>query len=409
MNMANGSDDNGMVNDNQDANEPSQLSATESRISSETSRSDLLNVSGQSTSFSVSSNSSLFVPNKLFTDLNNAKKCYMTIINEVDPNKNTETQISKSVLMLSKEQILAGIKSNKVNYERTKNLLADLLGHVRPLCLPDYQQDTRPKITPHDTLLNDLATKIQQARSEQKIEFETLKSELETLKASLSSQETFLSNVSRPVEPPIDFPSDGSPVDHQINPIDVSVDDFVSDTKKTALLSLLNNLPYNRDKGRSTAKFGENYKYNGSRGDPSVEFPPLIKELLDEINEQYVGPDIPLLNSCLVTKYEGPGSYIPLHSDDERSIHPESSIFTISMGKEATVKFTDMHGQADTEHVAKDGSLYAMTRRSQGVFKHSIDKNATWSATDVRYSITFRSFHWRNNNSTVLLGDSNTG
>ena len=107
--------------------------------------------------------------------------------------------------------------------------------------------------------------------------------------------------------------------------------------------------------------------------------------------------------------YKGPTSYIPPHCDDERSIHPESSIFTISMGKEVKIKFSDLHGQADHEHLAKDGSLYSMTRQSQGFYKHSIDKNPSWAANDLRFSITFRSVHWRNNNSTLLVGDSNTG
>ena len=78
------------------------------------------------------------------------------------------------------------------------------------------------------------------------------------------------------------------------------------------------------------------------------------------------------------------------------------------MGKEATVKLTDIHNGSVSEHRAVSGSLYSMTRRSQGLFKHAIGKDASWEESDERISLTFRSLHWRNNNSTVVIGDSNT-
>ena len=50
-----------------------------------------------------------------------------------------------------------------------------------------------------------------------------------------------------------------------------------------------------------------------------------------------------------------------------------------------------------------------MTRASQDLFKHSISKKQSLSESETRISLTFRSLHWRNNNSTVIVGDSNTG
>ena len=50
--------------------------------------------------------------------------------------------------------------------------------------------------------------------------------------------------------------------------------------------------------------------------------------------------EITLLNSCLVTKYTGPNYFIPEHSDNERAIHPDSSILTVSLGFDATVQFS---------------------------------------------------------------------
>ena len=156
-------------------------------------------------------------------------------------------------------------------------------------------------------------------------------------------------------------------------------------------------------------KFGENYTYNGSRNNSQVEFPDCVSQLLQKLNTDFRKENVPPLNSCLVTKYVGPSSYIPPHSDDERAIHPESSIITVSLGFTAEVVFTDIHNGTVTKHVARGGSLYSMTRKSQGFFKHSIPKNSAITENQTRISLTFRSVHWRNNNSTVIMGDSNTG
>ena len=67
-----------------------------------------------------------------------------------------------------------------------------------------------------------------------------------------------------------------------------------------------------------------------------------MKRVLDKVNADLVQDDVPLLNSCLVTKYTGPSALIPEHSDNERAIHPDSSIYTVSLGCDATIKFRDV-------------------------------------------------------------------
>ncbi|KAL5250186.1 hypothetical protein ACHWQZ_G016046 [Mnemiopsis leidyi] len=52
--------------------------------------------------------------------------------------------------------------------------------------------------------------------------------------------------------------------------------------------------------------------------------------------------------------------------------------------------------------------MYHMTRASQEFFRHSV-KQEDSGDEGVRYSLTFRSVHWSNFNSTVLVGDSNFG
>ena len=392
---------------------PPKVEATTSMLNRSTDSRD----SAPITPFSVSSESSLVVPGKLYADINKLKSCYMDIIKLLDPNDKIKsaTKTSSEVLMLTKDQILRGITKNKVNLPAVKNHLVTLLDTVRPVCLPNYQAG---KCSPpgafsfsEESQITSLVTRVETICNGNQSKLENLESELGSIKALVSNYEgmLFSASATKSSAPAslIEFPSDAAIGDHHLDPIERTVEDFVSEENSEVLTSALRDLPYVEGKGLSTMKFGENYKFNGSRGD-SVEFPPYIKAILDDLNEKFVSPDTPALNSCLVTKYVGPNSYIAPHSDDERAIHPESSIFTISLGKEATVKFTDVHSGTVSEHKAVSGSLYCMSRKSQGLFKHAIGKDSSWEASDERISLTFRSLHWRNNNSTVVIGDSNT-
>ncbi len=198
-------------------------------------------------------------------------------------------------------------------------------------------------------------------------------------------------------------------MEHDIPPVSSYVDNFLPGNECDELLNVLNTLKvFKKERGRSTIKFGEKYSYNGSREESIVEYPPVVKKILDSINEKFGQDNIPLLNSCLVTKYTGPNSFIPEHSDNERAIHADSSIFTVSVGCDATLRFRDVYNGKIIEQVVKTGSLYTMTRASQDLFKHSIPKNEALAESDTRFSLTFRCLHWRNNNSTVIIGDSNT-
>ena len=376
-----------------------------------------------SSNFSVSSETDLLIPGKLYTDIVNLKKCYKEIISLIDPCNNTEditVENPSSVLMLNKEQMLAGMKkrNNKFSAETAKSSLVALLDCVRPLCLPVYQSGLCPKPSSvtKDNQIELLTARVESLCSQNKSENEALTTQVESLKSTLSNFESFFKTFSQSQQPatspdPIPIPPDHVPsVNHNIPPVCEYSDDFISSDEANELFQYLNGLTsYKNERGRSTVKFGERYTYNGSREDSIVEFPPLIKNILDKINNDHVGAETPLLNSCLVTKYSGPRSYIPEHSDNERSIHPSSNIYTVSVGFDTTVRFRNIHSDDVKEQTVKAGSVYAMTRASQDLFKHSIARNQSLSETDTRISLTFRSLHWRNNNSTVIVGDSNTG
>ena len=418
-----------MVNANGNgANAEQSTPPTESSTVTPDPATNELNKSAESSStattiFSTSSETALLVPGKLHSDIVRLKECYVEIIKLIDPYSSTSTSPEENpsiILMLNKDQMMSGITKNKLRVEGLKTNLVNLLDCVRPLCLPRYQYDIHPKrstVTQNsETEISSLSSRVESLCSQNKTDFEALQTQMESLKTTLSSFEALASNVNLssqptpPTEPISTHPDHVLTMDHNIPPVSSYSDNFIPSNECTELFDYLNTLSsYKQERGRSTIKFGEKYAYNGSREDSIVEFPPLVQKVLDNLNQNFVKDDVPLLNSCLVTKYTGPNSFIPEHSDNERAIHSDSSICTLSLGHDTTVRFRDVHTGSVQEQVVKAGSLYEMTRSSQDLFRHSIAKNSALSGTETRFSLTFRSLHWRNNNSTVVIGDSNTG
>ena len=206
---------------------------------------------------------------------------------------------------------------------------------------------------------------------------------------------------------------------HKQLPISDTKTDFIDQSAADELTLFLEQCSYKSENGHSVVSFGEPYHYSGSKSSENVPpVPDELKPLLDRINSIQADlyrsrfPDTPstmapVINSCLVNKYEGTDSYLPRHSDREVTIHPESSIFTLSLGQSCDIKFIERSSGSETVHPCPTRSLYQMSRRSQEVFEHQIERGSV--SGGVRYSLTFRSVCWKNKNATCLLGDSNTG
>ena len=411
MNVLQGSNGNGNVNNGTDDHNNESFHSAQTAV----------RASSLTTNISASSESNLLVPGKLLTDIVKLKECYVDIIKDIDPYASSSTSTEENpniVLMINKDQIMSGLKKKKADLCKTH--LANLLDCVRPLCLPSYQncQNSRPlpSTETQNCEVTSLTSRVESLCSQNKADFEALQIQMESLKATLSNFETLTSSVNHtPRSPPSPDPISIRPdhvltVDHGHSPVSSYSDNFLPSSECDELLEFLKTLTsFKQERGRSTVKFGEKYSYNGSREESIVEFPPLIKQVLDKLNEDIVPHDIPPLNSCLVTKYVGPNAFIPEHSDNERAIHSDSSICTVSLGCDSTIRFRDLLSGSLHEQVVKTGSVYAMTRASQDLFKHSIARNQSLNESDTRFSLTFRSLHWRNNNSTVIIGDSNTG
>ena len=197
-------------------------------------------------------------------------------------------------------------------------------------------------------------------------------------------------------------------IEHGQKCISGSVREFIDPETATSLTTFFETCSFKEENGHAVVAFGEPYRYTGSRASANVPaIPEVIKSIVGNINDNFCR-DLPQINSCLVNRYSGPESFLPQHSDDEATIHPESSIFTLSVGQPCTVLFAEGNS-TDTihEHRSDDRSLYSMTCKSQDFFQHRIDKGSV--AEGVRYSLTFRSVDWRHKNSTIIVGDSNTG
>lgn len=185
----------------------------------------------------------------------------------------------------------------------------------------------------------------------------------------------------------------------------LNLQDFIDEETENTLISLLSsNNNFKEENGHSVLLFGEPYKYNGSKATPEP-IPPAISSIIERINNEHCSGK-PAINSCLVNRYEGSSSCLPQHSDNEVTIHPESTIFTLSLGQQCSVKFSENNTGTDSDFECMPRSLYGMSRKSQEFYQHRIEPGSIREG--VRYSLTMRSVDYGNRNSTCIIGDSNT-
>ena len=203
-----------------------------------------------------------------------------------------------------------------------------------------------------------------------------------------------------------------TPLTHKTKHIEELVDDFLTAEEEKYIIETLEQASFVSEGNRGVLQFGEHYKYMGSRTKPK-DCPESLKKLMDKINQEFSKSHQDRryhydINSCLVNRYESNMSVLPEHSDNEGDINPLSSIFTLSLGATRTVLFRDLQSNEEKPVSCKGKSMYRMTRHSQDFYKHQI-KAEPDQANGPRYSLTFRSIHWSNFNSTMLIGDSNFG
>ena len=235
--------------------------------------------------------------------------------------------------------------------------------------------------------------------------------ELKEMSNKLCHHQINYSQNNVPSKPSQLAPNVNEPLPHTTNNshseayIDEDKEKFLDAESCATLKDYFENCEFTPENGRSVISFGEHYRYNGSKSQP-CQLPEIINSVIDKINNNFDLKGDTKVNSCLVNQFSGPGSYLNEHSDDEMNIHPESNIFTISLGEARTITFREMSSGSKFEHKPPSGSLYTMTRKSQNYFKHQICQDEQFHG--IRYSLRFRAVHWRYGNSTCIVGDSNT-
>ena len=139
---------------------------------------------------------------------------------------------------------------------------------------------------------------------------------------------------------------------------------------------------------RSVAHYGDHaYCYSGvdHPAKPTADNSYLQKVIIPAVKEQYPNFNF---NSIMVTKYVNGSQSIPFHSDDESSIHPDSSILTISLGNTRNIVFRSKTSvSSDLTQQLNHGDAMLMTRTSQDFYEHAIPKDFS---KNIRISITMR-------------------
>ena len=203
--------------------------------------------------------------------------------------------------------------------------------------------------------------------------------------------------------PPIKQNSPGPSITAPEPAISNFVSDFITADEEKSLLDFLKGIDYSQEKGHMVKNFGAVYRYSGAADKTGSEpIPNEFTPILEKLKSLHPGEDI---NECLVNCFNGENTFINPHSDDELCLDPESSIYTISLGEDRTVRYKEKFGETEKPVIAKSRSLYTMTRSSQAFYTHQIDSQPN---SKLRYSLTFRTVSNKFRKSTLILGDSNS-
>ena len=172
---------------------------------------------------------------------------------------------------------------------------------------------------------------------------------------------------------------------------------FLTEELRTSACKYLNNCKNFVNKGtRQTLFFSQN-----------ADTLAPIAAIINHVNEKFEIHDNNKINSVTVTKYCGPKTQQPAHSDSESSISPDSHLFEISLGDTCPLTFIDKCTGNQIDVTVEDNSIFSMSYNSQLSWTRNSTKPVI-SSSSVRYSITLKSISRRNRNSTIIIGDSNT-
>lgn len=137
---------------------------------------------------------------------------------------------------------------------------------------------------------------------------------------------------------------------------------------------------------RKVAWYADNgleYIYSGSKkqGLPFTKSLQQLKLEVEKITQESY-------NSCLLNLYHDGDEGMGWHSDDEKSIVPESSIASISLGADRKFSFKHKASKQSLSLILSNGSLLEMKGKTQEFWWHSLPKSKKVKA--IRINLTFR-------------------
>ena len=181
-------------------------------------------------------------------------------------------------------------------------------------------------------------------------------------------------------------------------------DDYVDETVVNNLVEFCEKQKYTPENGHSVVMFGEEYVYNRHTRPAPAPIPKVLQSLIEKVNTD--NPEGRIITQVLIKKYAGEEAFLPLHSDNEKTIAPNSSIYTFSLGTACTINFKNIKSGEEKTLNVKSNSLYVMSRTSQHFWCHGIEKSSEL-ADGTRYSITLRTVEKRYMNSSLIIVHSN--
>ena len=137
---------------------------------------------------------------------------------------------------------------------------------------------------------------------------------------------------------------------------------------------VMNNITFEQLANREVAYYGSTaYTYSGKthlpKQYPDLPFFDAIFSKISQHDNNFSRHEY----TCLMTLYRDGQANIPHHSDNEKCIQADSSIYCVSVGAERTLQLKSISQPDDTRDFnLSHGSIYSMSVKSQNSWQHAI-------------------------------------
>ena len=125
------------------------------------------------------------------------------------------------------------------------------------------------------------------------------------------------------------------------------------------------------------------YRYSG-QSKTALPFSPTLLDIKSRV-EKITGAEY---NACLLNYYHNGSEGMGWHSDNEKSIRPNSSIASVSLGVSRKFQFKHKTHGLKFDLILYSGSVLVMRGETQEFWLHALPKSK--KVTEARINLTFR-------------------